>query len=67
MTSSSTMQISQQFMGTTGNPAQVWSNMLVPATAKITVNITGGTLQGTTRTGIEKKQCLDTQSGYRLH
>ena len=56
MKSSSGMHINQQVIEITGNPAQVWANMLVPAKGRITVKITGDTLQGTTKTGLEKKE-----------
>ena len=46
------MHINQQVIEITGNPAQVWGNMLVPAKGRITVKITGDTLQGTTKTGL---------------
>ena len=56
MRSSSSMHINQQVIEITGNPAQVWANMLVPAKGRITVKITGDTLQGITKTGLEKKE-----------
>lgn len=50
------MKINHHITEIIGNPAQVWGNVLVPAQGKITVKITGDTLQGTTKTGLEKKE-----------
>ncbi|MDB9372331.1 hypothetical protein [Nodularia sphaerocarpa] len=46
----------QHIMEITGSPAQAWGNVLIPAKGIMTVKITGDTLQGTTKTGLEKKE-----------
>ncbi|WP_322706520.1 hypothetical protein [Nostoc sp. DedQUE04] len=50
------MRTTQQVFEITGAPAQVWGNVLVPAKGTITVKVTGDTLQGTAKTGLEKKE-----------
>jgi hypothetical protein len=50
------MKINHQITQITGNPAQVWGNVLVPARGTVTVKITGDTLEGITKTGLEKKE-----------
>jgi hypothetical protein len=50
------MRTNQQATEITGAPAQVWGNVLVPARGTITVKVTGDTLIGTSKTGLEKKE-----------
>ena len=52
----STMKINQEIVEIKGTPAQVWGNMLIPARGRITVQITGDTLLGKVKTGLEKKE-----------
>lgn len=56
MNGSTNMRTTQQVMEITGAPAQVWGNVLVPAKGTITVKVTGDTLVGTAKTGLEKKE-----------
>lgn len=55
MKSSSTTH-NQQVTEITGTAAQFWGNALIPSRGTITVKITGDTLQGTLKTGLEKKE-----------
>ena len=50
------MRSNQQVVEITGTPAQVWGSVLIPARGTIAVQITGDTLQGTVKTGLEKKE-----------
>ncbi|MCW5312332.1 hypothetical protein GTQ43_00225 [Nostoc sp. KVJ3] len=50
------MRANQQVMEITGAPGQVWGYSLIPARGTISVKITGDTLVGTTKTGLEKKE-----------
>lgn len=50
------MRINQQVIEITGVPAQLWGNVLVPSRGTMSVKITGDTLQGTVKTGLEKKE-----------
>lgn len=56
MRSSPTMRTNQQAIEIAGAPGKVWGNVLVPTRGTITVKITGDTLQGTVKTGLEKKE-----------
>jgi hypothetical protein len=47
----------QHIIEITGSPAQAWGNVVIPSKGTMTVKITGDTLQGTTKTGLEKKEC----------
>ncbi|WP_392530240.1 hypothetical protein [Nostoc sp. C117] len=56
MNGNTNMRTNQQVTEITGAPAQVWGNVLVPARGTILVKVTGDTLQGTTKTGLEKRE-----------
>ena len=49
------MRINQNIVEITGSPAKVWGNVLIPARGTISLKISGDILQGTVRTGLEKK------------
>ncbi|MBN3897457.1 MAG: hypothetical protein V7L14_18015 [Nostoc sp.] len=50
------MRTNHQVTEITGAPAQVWGNVLIPGRGIITVKVTGDTLIGTAKTGLEKKE-----------
>ncbi|MBD2525646.1 hypothetical protein [Nostoc sp. FACHB-133] len=56
MNGNTNMRTTQQVTEITGAPAQIWGNVLVPARGTIIVKVTGDTLQGTTKTGLEKRE-----------
>lgn len=56
MNGNTNIRTNQQVFEITGTPAQVWGNVLVPAKGTITVKVTGDTLVGTTKTGLEKRE-----------
>ena len=56
MNGNTNMRTTQQVFEITGAPAQVWGNVLVPARGTIIVKVTGDTLVGTTKTGLEKRE-----------
>ncbi len=49
------MRINQNIVEITGSPAQVWGNVLIPARGTMSLKISGDILQGTVKTGLEKK------------
>lgn len=56
MNGNTNIRINQQVIEITGSPAQVWGNVLIPARGSMHVKITGDTLQGTVKTGLEKRE-----------
>jgi hypothetical protein len=56
MNGNTNMRINQQVVEITGTPAQVWGNVLIPAGGSMHIKITGDTLQGTVKTGLEKRE-----------
>ncbi|MHC5825386.1 MAG: hypothetical protein ACYT04_58445, partial [Nostoc sp.] len=56
MNGSTNMRTNQQVVEITGLPAQVWGNVLIPGRGLMTVKITGDTLQGIVKTGLEKRE-----------